>query len=233
MNSSDEAPSAQKQTKNCKACASEIPLTASKCTKCGSFQDFRRYFEFGNSTIALLIALISVVSLASKNISDLYRSLFVDPLQPDFVARISSIKLDKLSILFQNNGTNRVTLDSGALCRVPILVSQLELKDNEDFRYPKPSEISALHLIVYQNSDGLRNIEAGGAIISVYALHQTRPEEGRPFEETAPEIKPYCFISYMDQRGRTDGQFVAIRSIDAYFLQRELAARQDEKLPAK
>jgi ribosomal protein L40E len=118
---SDETPEIQDQTKNCKVCASEIPLAASKCVKCGSYQNYRRYFEFGNSTIALLIALISVISLASKDISDLYRSLFVDPLQSDFTARISTIKRDRLSILFQNNGTNRITLDSGALCRVPIL----------------------------------------------------------------------------------------------------------------
>jgi len=220
MTSSDEAPQAQNQTKNCKVCASEIPLAARKCIKCGSFQDFRRYFEFGNSTIALLIALISVISLASKNISDLYRSLFVDPLQPDFVARISFIDRDKLSILFQNSGTNRITLDHGALCRVPILTSRLEPKGDWNFRYPRPSEVSAVHFIVYQNPDGQKVIEAGGITTSVYALHQTRPEEGRPFEEIAPEIKPYCFISYVDQRGRTDGQLVAISSFNAYFLQK-------------
>ena len=91
------------KSKPCVACASKIPASAIKCVKCGSYQNYRRYFEFGNTTIALLIALISVVSLAHKNISDLYRSLFVDPFEPIVVASVSSIERKKVSILFQNN----------------------------------------------------------------------------------------------------------------------------------
>ena len=215
--------------KKCKICASEIPRAAIKCTKCGSYQNFRRYFEFSNSTLALLIALISVVSLAHKNISDLYRSLFVDPFQPDIIARILSIEPHKLSILLQNNAMNRVTLSDSILCRVPILTSNLEPKDDWNFRYPKPSEISEVHLVVYENPHDQRIVEGGGSATAVYLLHQTRPEEGRPFSEAAAEIKPYCFVSYVDQRGREDGLFVAIQSVNAYFLQKALVPRQDRK----
>jgi ribulose-5-phosphate 4-epimerase/fuculose-1-phosphate aldolase/ribosomal protein L40E len=229
MTSSEQAPPLQ--TKRCNTCASEIPIAASKCVKCGTYQNYRRYFEFGNSTIALLIALISVISLASKNLADVYRSVFIDPLQPNFTAHISSIERDKLSILFQNNGTNRITVEGGAICRVPIFKSEPDLKDGWDFRYAKPSEVSAVHLVVYQNPDGLKVIEAGSATTSVYALHQTRPEEGRPFEETVPEVRAYCFVSYVDQRGNTDGEFVTIKSIDAYFLQKQLMLQQGENAP--
>ncbi|MCX7306874.1 MAG: hypothetical protein NTZ72_02550 [Afipia sp.] len=214
------------KSKPCVACASKIPASAIKCVKCGSYQNYRRYFEFGNTTIALLIALISVVSLAHKNISDLYRSLFVDPFEPIVVASVSSIERKKVSILFQNNGSNRIVPNNGALCRVPIFKSELAPDKNAEFKYPKPSEISAVHLVVYESIQEDLPLEAGRSLTKTYLLHQTRPEEGRPFIESATEIRPYCFVGYIDQRGREDGIFIFLQAIKGYFLQKELVSEK-------
>jgi ribosomal protein L40E len=227
MASSDESDALPR--KSCKVCASEVPFAAIKCIKCNSYQDFRRYFEFSNSTIALLIALISVISLAQKSLSDLYRSFFVDPLKADVAVRISAIEREKISILVQNNATSRIVLDDGTLCRVPILVSGVEPSDRRTFRYPKPPEVSEVHFIVYQNPHEQRIIEGGRSTTALFLLHQTRAEEGRPFDERVDEVRAYCFVSYVDQRGRKDGLFVPIDSFDAYLLQKDLALKQTER----
>lgn len=48
----------------CVACKSEIEDGATKCVHCDSFQNWRRYLVFGNTVLALLVALISVSALA-------------------------------------------------------------------------------------------------------------------------------------------------------------------------
>ena len=49
---------------SCFACKGKIPAGALKCTGCNSWQDWRRYLDFGSAVLALLVALVSVVSFA-------------------------------------------------------------------------------------------------------------------------------------------------------------------------
>lgn len=221
MSSPADAPGSP--TKTCKICASEIPVGAIKCVKCGSFQNYRRYFDFGNTTIALLIALISVIGLAQKNISELYHAFFLDPLQPNIVANVEAANRFRLSILIQNSAANRIVLSGTALCRVPIFKAGVEFKDSDNFRYPKPSEISAVHLIVYKNPNEQLIVGGGQATTAIFVFQESRPEEGQPFSDATNEIRPYCFVSYIDQRGREDGLYVPINSVTAYFLQRAVS----------
>ncbi len=51
------------KTKECVACMGRIPITANKCSNCGSFQNFRRFLDIGNSSLSLLIALASISTL--------------------------------------------------------------------------------------------------------------------------------------------------------------------------
>jgi ribosomal protein L40E len=48
--------------KMCLTCAALIPGTASKCTVCGSFQNWRRHLPFDATILALLTALVSVIA---------------------------------------------------------------------------------------------------------------------------------------------------------------------------
>ena len=57
------------KAKECRACSEEIKISAVKCQYCGSYQNLRRYLEFGNSTLALMIALISIFVVSSDKIS--------------------------------------------------------------------------------------------------------------------------------------------------------------------
>jgi hypothetical protein len=48
--------------KPCVICGEKIPVAAIKCTHCETFQDWRRYVGFSTTFLALLTALVSVVS---------------------------------------------------------------------------------------------------------------------------------------------------------------------------
>lgn len=48
--------------KLCKLCSEEIKKGAIICIHCNSFQDWRRFLTISNTTLALLIALITVIS---------------------------------------------------------------------------------------------------------------------------------------------------------------------------
>ena len=47
----------------CKICLNDINFGAKKCTECGGFHDWRRFVDVGNTSISLVIALISVFTI--------------------------------------------------------------------------------------------------------------------------------------------------------------------------
>ena len=53
----------------CTTCGELIPAAARKCSKCGSYQDWRRYFSIGTTALALLTALVSVVATSVPIVS--------------------------------------------------------------------------------------------------------------------------------------------------------------------
>ena len=59
--------------KECVVCGEQIPATAQKCTHCEGFQDWRRHINFSATVLALLTALVSVVSTSLPNIIELLR----------------------------------------------------------------------------------------------------------------------------------------------------------------
>lgn len=58
----------------CRICREEIKEGAKKCTNCGAFQNWRRFIDLGNSTLALVIALFSVASIGVPYLVDALRS---------------------------------------------------------------------------------------------------------------------------------------------------------------
>ena len=61
----------EKKYTPCKICLETINLGTKKCIKCGSYQNWKYYVGFSNTTISLLIAFISVSSLFVSVIDDL------------------------------------------------------------------------------------------------------------------------------------------------------------------
>jgi len=71
-----DAPSAEKADDRvaCVVCKEEIQRNARKCVKCNCYQGWiRRSADFSNVTLALLVALVSVLSIAGPVIVSLFR----------------------------------------------------------------------------------------------------------------------------------------------------------------
>ncbi|WP_156407909.1 hypothetical protein [Ensifer sp. Root127] len=58
-------------TKPCLTCAIHIPTAAKLCTHCNTYQDYRRYLSFGQTSLALMIALISVTGALLPPLSEM------------------------------------------------------------------------------------------------------------------------------------------------------------------
>jgi len=60
----------KQDTQLCRSCRESIAVSALRCRHCGEFQNWKSYLGLGNSVLALLIALISVFTLAVKVVVD-------------------------------------------------------------------------------------------------------------------------------------------------------------------
>ncbi len=58
--------------KICKICGHEMPESASKCTTCGSFQNWRGHINFSSTILALLVALVSVIASSIPVLSEMF-----------------------------------------------------------------------------------------------------------------------------------------------------------------
>lgn len=95
------------ETKDCRQCAIPIPVAAKLCKECGSFQDWRGHLSFSNSILALLVALISVISISISNISPLFSSE-----NSEVVLSNAMIRGDTLLVVATNTGTRPGIVES-------------------------------------------------------------------------------------------------------------------------
>lgn len=101
--------------KACKLCHERIKSKANICRNCGSFQDWRRHFIYGNSTLALVVALISVFSMGAP--------LIIEMIKPDnseltiaFINRTDVM----VPIVASNKGTRLAVMASSAGMRIEV-----------------------------------------------------------------------------------------------------------------
>lgn len=216
--------------KKCKVCISEIPLTAKKCLYCGSYQDWRRYIELGNTSIALLIALITVLGLLSEKLIDLYA--VIRPVKlPNVSISINKIDADKVSVLYSNLGEAKAVTSDGLLCLVPVVSKDSQYyKERIKFRheinlirFPKPEEIKAIHMLSFlANDEENIIINPNESKVLEYKIHQSRQIETMTLNEKAKEIHGYCSVSIKDITGKNIGDFVSLSEVDVLFLQEDL-----------
>lgn len=212
--------------KRCITCAEEIPASAIKCNKCGSYQNWRRHIDFGQGALALLVALISVSTLAVDTGVRAINAALSNPLEPRMAAKVISLSIDEIKILVANNGTSRVFLSEGALCRVPVVRKGVSLvtDDASLVRYPKRSEIEAVYTVQFgRTPSGSRFVEpATGALITVPRGSVLR-EEGLPLKESVVEVRGYCFVRWIGQDSDEGGDFLQISALDSQGIGEELA----------
>jgi hypothetical protein len=111
--------SEESKKKNCLACSSPIPAKAKKCVKCGSHQDWRRHLDFGNTSIALLVAFLGLLTAMPTTFSIL-QSNWRQVRLPAVEIKIIQLGSNKSQIVIRNNGpTSLVASDFACLLAFP------------------------------------------------------------------------------------------------------------------
>jgi predicted nucleic acid-binding Zn ribbon protein len=118
------------QSRRCVACCKPIELGASKCTECGTYQNWRRHLDFGATVLSLLVAVISVTGLVvpillrafqeeRSNVQVSLRGIKIVPWESVGVVGGDTIRVDtygvEVNLLFSNTGDKPGFVDSATL----------------------------------------------------------------------------------------------------------------------
>lgn len=95
----------------CRTCQEDMKLGAKKCTKCDSYQDWRRFLSMSSSVLALLIALLSVTSVAGPSIIRMARG----ERSQIAVAAVQVSSARSLRLFVSNRGTRPAALGNVVL----------------------------------------------------------------------------------------------------------------------
>jgi hypothetical protein len=103
----------KEKRRNCLVCSEQIAVDAKKCSHCGSFQGWRAYLSHGHTTLALLIALVSAVSVLIP--------IITKALRPDD-SEINITYIDRVDttipLIASNHGNRPGVMSAGAILRI-------------------------------------------------------------------------------------------------------------------
>jgi len=130
----------------CPICRKPIPNGARKCTECDSYIDWRRFLGVGQTTLALLIALVSVIS---ATVPRFYEWLSAD--YSELHAETRQVFREKLELFISNRGNQGgrlVSVSLGATTRSGKRIDPLTLEVSHDGQVP-PKASTVMHLTVH------------------------------------------------------------------------------------
>lgn len=156
---------AERSSRKCVACAFEIPEEARKCVRCGTRQDWRRHLDFGNTSLALLIALLTLLTALPNTIAAIVQ-LSDNLFRPSSILRIIEINSDTLSVYVANRGRHALLID-GAECMLAFPESSSFFKRYLHARGTSapiwPTETEAINHIIVAYEAAPRVIEPGAS----------------------------------------------------------------------
>jgi len=106
--------------KYCVVCYEQIDQRAHLCNECNNYQDWRRYLQFSQLTLALLVALASVVSSIVINFDRFW------PSAPPLNVSVRSVADDGIDVLFYNPDKVADTITGGQV-RLPLFGTTKEV----------------------------------------------------------------------------------------------------------
>lgn len=168
-------------TKPCRYCAKPIPLSATYCTECEQFQNWRRFLTFSTTMIALVTALISVVATTAPTL--------MRYLQPAYtkltIAPLSNVGRE-LVFLVSNEGTRPGGIGSTSL------MYGNELSDTaEELMWLEPSKGSEATFILGGETKQL----------TLVPRFPTRFDFDKPFRTLDPNVECTVTLETTDFQG--------------------------------
>lgn len=95
----------EQSEKPCNECALPIPVSAKKCSTCGAYQDWRRALPFSTTVLALVVALISVLTAAAP----VLKQTFTAP-HGRLIVALVSIERNLIKATVSNSGEVPLTV---------------------------------------------------------------------------------------------------------------------------
>jgi hypothetical protein len=183
------------QNKICLICAKEMPSAALKCTACGSYQNWRRHLDFGNTFIALLIALISLFSLLASQLLGFANSIIYR--LPDFqaIAQISELDEHQSAIFISNQGAQSF-ISSGMTCQIS-RPSKNWFIGSGNREYPKLSDVKVRTVYFFEHEPVLWAPGQSG----ILKLLSFKSLDNRVAPQETIEQKSACIFSFKDSNG--------------------------------
>ena len=197
-------------TKNCLVCASKIPANALKCTECGTYQNWRRHLDFGNTFLALIIALLSVISLSSEKLSTLVSEIWNQKQQFEPLAQVVKIDEHLVTLLISNQGTRSFTTQ-GMLCQIS--------RPGEDWLSIKPAawpklEQVKLRSVYFFDGDTLL-WSPGSKNLVTFRLRERL--DGRFGPQSASEQQSGCSIDFQGEFGADIPFWISLTPLDLVY----------------
>ena len=109
--------------KTCVECSSNLNDTALKCPHCGSYQNWRRFLPFGESTLALTLSVIALTAVVLPNPKTIVKSAsdYISGVNFALSGAVINIGVNEVSVLVKNRENEPVAIDEVAcLLNIPI-----------------------------------------------------------------------------------------------------------------
>jgi hypothetical protein len=162
------------ETKRCKICAEEINRNATICIHCKSYQDWRSAFGFSTTALSLIVALVSVLTVALPVMKDV-----ITPKNSYLTYTVQGSTQNSVYVLISNLGSRPGSITSAALY----------LDDNPAIILDLPEGIAALQMI-------------GPGMSELVEYHFRRVIEGARIEDAKSYRVCELYMRITDFRGQ-------------------------------
>jgi len=168
--------------KNCRLCGEAMNESAVKCTTCGAFDGWRRFFPASGLILSLLVALVSVIgAVGPKVVEWLHR-------HSDTTVYIVGGNHDELFVMAANNGNKPAAIRQFRVHfeNVPLPDTGLDLPDPaQAFLLPKEHKLLMLRHVVLQltgkkTRDDLTKSLEKGAVHLTADVRESNDREDSP-----------------------------------------------------
>ena len=209
-------------TVECVRCAEPISSKAHKCKHCGGFQDFRRFFDFSNIALSLLVAIISVSTVFIDRIPSLLKEINSGGINLGVLSNVTNASMEEITIIYMNNGNKVVWISEGAMCHTVSVSdpSTLLTGDTKFVRPPKESEVTGAYLIDYVGDSAARGffLEPNKTTEKIYKFKLIMQNNISFDSNSSKEIRRGCFFSVQSSGGEEGSVVIPLDSISSYNL---------------
>lgn len=203
------------QDKKCIDCAQSVPSTASKCGRCGSYQDWRRHVTVAQGALSLpvsLLALATAIVLTGQQASHHIQSAVFPDVSLQF--GIADIDAEEVSLVV-TNPTSRPAIINSLSCSIWVPLGREWIERSEgglrQITWPYKEESIGVFLITYRPSEAVM-LTSGAQKAIIAGVSNVAPPSLQG--ETSGPAPAGCFLGATNDRNELVAGAVMLNPID-------------------